>query len=138
MWPAFGPQGALIARGFEVKRTTTEEVASPDDPASIAGQFQLRCRELVTETRVLGFNPNVWVPMVNKMGSLQAAKKLLADHHVLVATPWLMDRGRPDLTLEHEIGEPKWRSLFSDEDRAEAARRLRSPGDWPRRGDGQH
>jgi hypothetical protein len=136
-WPAFGPQGGRAARDFEVRRTAVEEVASPDDPASIAGQFQLRCRELVNETRELGFNPNVWVPMINKVGALQAAKRLLADHHVLVATPWLMERGRQDLTLEHEIGERRWRSLFSEEDREEAARRLNSPGDWPRRRPGQ-
>jgi hypothetical protein len=132
-WPAFGPQGGRAAREFEVRHAAVEEVAAPDDPASIAGQFQLRCRELIAETRELGFNPNVWVPMINNIGALQAAKKLLADHHVLVATPWLVERGRPDLTLEHEIGEPRWRSLFSDEDRVEAARRLASPGDWPRR-----
>jgi hypothetical protein len=136
MWPAFGPQGGLAARGLEGNRTVTE-VADPDDPTSLAGQFQLRCRELVTETRGLGFNPNVWVPMINSFGALQAARDLLAAHRVLVATPWLVDRGRPDLTLEHEIGEPKWRSLFSDEERAEAARRLSSPGEWPRRRPGQ-
>jgi hypothetical protein len=137
MWPAFGPQGGRAARDFEVRRAPIEEVAAPDDPASIAGQFQLRCRELVTETRELGFNPNVWVAMINEIGALPAAKKLLADHHILVATPWLVDRGRPDLTLEHEIGEPRWRLLFSDEDRAEATTRLNSPGDWPRRRRGQ-
>jgi hypothetical protein len=136
MWPSFGPQGGLVARSFEANRTVTE-VVNPDDQTSLAGQFQLRCRELVTETRELGFNPNVWVPMINSFGALQAAKKLLATHHVLVATPWLVDRGRPDLTLEHEIGEPKWRALFSDEERAEAARRLSSPGEWPRRRPGQ-
>jgi hypothetical protein len=101
-----------------------QEVAPPEDETSLEGQFQLRCRELVTATRALGFDPNVWVPMINSLGALGAAKKLLADHHVLVATPWLVVRGRSELTLEREIARKEWVDLFSEDERAEAARRL--------------
>jgi len=101
-----------------------EEVQAPESEESLEGQFQVRCRDLIAETRTLGFNPNVWVDMINHLGAVEAAKKLLADNHVLVATPWLVMRGRDDLTLEHEIGLPRWAELFTDEDRAEAANRL--------------
>jgi hypothetical protein len=110
-----------------------EEVAAPADEQTLEGQFQLRCRELIGEIRSLGFNPNVWVAMINSLGAVGAAKKLLADHHVLVATPWLVRRDRPDLTLEHAIGQPRWAGLFTDEERAEAARRLARAGKAPRR-----
>jgi hypothetical protein len=52
--------------------------------------------------------------MINSLGAAGAAKKLLADHHMLVVTPWLVRRGRPELTLEHEIGQPRWSGLFTD------------------------
>ncbi len=109
-----------------------EEVAAPVDGETLEGRFQLRCRELIGEARSLGFDPNVWVGMINDLGAAGAARKLLADHHVLVVTPWLVRRGRPELTLEHEIGQPAWAELFSDAERGEAARRLardaRGPG----------
>lgn len=118
-----------------------EEVAAPPDEQTLEGQFQLRCRELIGEIRSLGFDPNVWVGMINSLGAAGAAKKLLADHHMLVVTPWLVGRGRPDLTLEHAIGQPRWAGLFTGDERAEAARRLARAAKtshrrrrWPRAG----
>lgn len=104
-----------------------EEVAAPADEQTLEGQFQVRCRELIGEISSLGFDPNVWVRMINELGAAGAARKLLADHHELVATPWLVTRGRPELTLEHAIGQPRWAELFTDAERAEAARRLAHP-----------
>jgi hypothetical protein len=109
-----------------------EEVAVPAEEQTPEGQFQLRCRELISETRSLGFDPNVWVAMINSLGAAGAAKKLLADHQGLVATPWLVRRGRPELTMESEIGQPRWAELFTEDERAEAARRLANAGETPR------
>ena len=110
-----------------------EQVAAPADEQTLEGQFQLRCRDLIGEIRSLGFNPNVWVAMINSLGAAGAAKKLLADHHMLVVTPWLVRRGRPELTLEHESGQPRWSGLFTGEERAEAARRQARAGKTPHR-----
>ena len=110
-----------------------EQVAAPADEQTLEGQFQLRCRDLIGEIRSLGFNPNVWVAMINSLGAAGAAKRLLAEHHMLVVTPWLVRRGRPELTLEHEIGQPRWSGLFTDEERAEAARRQARAGKTPHR-----
>ena len=38
----------------------------------------------------------------------------------IMATPWLVACGREDLTLEHEIGQTRWRDLFAEEERVEA------------------
>jgi hypothetical protein len=108
-----------------------EQVAAAADEQTPEGQFQLRCRDLIGEIRSLGFNPNVWVAMINSLGAAGAARKLLADHHMLVVTPWLVRRGQPELTLEHEIGQPRWSGLFTDDERAEAARRLARAGKTP-------
>ncbi len=104
-----------------------EEVSAPAEEQTLEGQFQVRCRELIGEIRSLGFDPNVWVHMINELGAAGAARKLLADRRELVVTPWLVSRGRPELTLEHEIGQPRWAELFTDAERAEAARRLAHP-----------
>ena len=108
-----------------------QPVAAPADERTPEGQFQLRCRELIGEIRSLGFEPNVWVAMINDLGAAAAARKLLADHHQLAVTPWLVRRGRPELTLEHEIGQPGWAGLFTDVERDEAARRLARAKDAP-------
>jgi hypothetical protein len=122
---ADGPAGhGLAAR---------EQVAAPADEQTLEGQFQLRCRDLIGEIRSLGFDPNVWVPMINSLGAAGAARKLLTDDHMLVVTPWLVRRGRPELTLEHEIRQPRWSGLFTDDERAEAARRLARAGATPHR-----
>lgn len=108
-----------------------EEVAAPADERTMDGQFQLRCRELIGDIRSLGFDPFVWVAWINRLGAATAAKKFLADHHGLAATPWLVGRGRPDLTMEHEIGQARWTGIFTQEERAEAARRLARAGHGP-------
>ncbi len=66
--------------------------------------------------------------MINSLGAAGAASKLLADHHMLVVTRWLVRRGRPELTLEQEIAQPRWTGLLNDEERAEAARLLAGAG----------
>jgi hypothetical protein len=115
---------ALPAAPASIGAHAIEAVMNPADEDSLEGQFQIRCRELIAEARTLGFNPNVWVGLINALGAVGAAKKLLGDHHVLAVTPWLVERHRSDLTIEHEIGQSSWRQLFTDEERIEAADRL--------------
>lgn len=103
-------------------------VADPADPTTLDGLFQMRCGELVAQIRTMGFEPHVWVDMINDLGAATAAKRILAAGIPLVATRWLLDQGRPELTLEHEIAEMRWADLFDDDERAEAERRLLNPG----------
>jgi len=115
-----------------------QDVAAPADEQTFEGQFQLRCRELIGEIRSLGFEPDVWVTMINDLGAAGAARKLLADHHQLAVTPWLVRRGRPELTLEHQIGQPRWAGLFTDAERDEAMRRLTRAKDAAEAMTGRH
>jgi len=103
-------------------------VNDPDEPTSLAGQFQLRCRALIEQIHVLGFGAGGWAGLINQLGAVGAAKNLLATHRVLPVTPWLIQRERADLTMEHEVCEPRWVPLFTDPERAEATRRLEKPG----------
>jgi hypothetical protein len=99
-------------------------IVERDDPATLDGLFQLRCRDLVTQIREMGFEPHVWVDMINDLGATDAAKRILEANLPLVATHWLVGQDRSDLTLEHEIMEVRWADLFDDDERAEADRRL--------------
>lgn len=61
---------------------------------------------------------------VNDLGADPAAKRILENRIPLVATPWLVDQGRSDLTMEQEVTQLRWADLFNDSDRAKARRRL--------------
>ena len=99
-------------------------ITEPDDPSTLDGLFQLRCRDLVTQIRQMGFEPYVWVDMINDLGAAAAAKRILSADLPLVVTRWLVGQDRSDLTLEHEIMKVRWADLFDDDERAEADRRL--------------
>jgi hypothetical protein len=102
------------------------EVADPDDPSTPEGEFQLRCRELAIESIEAGFTPGGWIAMINERGAAATARDLLSAGQILPVTRWLVRNGRPELTMEHEVCDPRWGELFSAQERAEAARRLGS------------
>ena len=61
-------------------------VADPADPTSLDGLFQERCRDLIAQIRTMGFEPHVWVDMINDLGATTAARRILASNMPLVAT----------------------------------------------------
>jgi hypothetical protein len=124
-WPLHVDAGSPFMAG---SGPVEAKVVSPADEATLEGQFQLRCRELVTETRALGFDPWLWVGLINDVGAVEAAKRILADYEPLPVTRWLVDHEHPDLTLEAEIGHLRWADLFDDSERSEAQRRLDPAG----------
>ena len=104
------------------------EVADPEDASTLAGQFQVRCRELIVAIIEAGFTPGVWIELINTTGAVAAAKHLLSIGRVLPVTPWLVEQGRPELTMEHEITQTRWAEIFTDDERDAATRRLASAG----------
>jgi len=104
------------------------KLATPADETTLEGQFQLRCRDLISEIRALGFDPFVWVALINDLGAVGAAKRILADHEILPVTRWLVDQGLPELTMEREIEQLRWADLFDETERFEAVRRLSIAG----------
>lgn len=109
---------------LEASEIEAMEVVATVDETTLAGQFQLRCRDLVKEIEALGFRPSGWIAVINRLGASEAAKHLLAERRVLPVTIWLLDQGRDELTMEHEIEQERWNELFTDEERKEAAARL--------------
>lgn len=99
-------------------------VADPEDPSSLEGTFQLRCKELVEQITALNFYPTGWIRLINRRGALGAAQHLLETQRILPVSHWLVGQHHEELSLEHELREARWQALFTDEQRAEALRRL--------------
>jgi hypothetical protein len=99
-------------------------VPDPEDPESLEGRFQLRCRELIEEIQRAGFMPGGWIGLITRSGAVGAARELLSTGRILPATRWLLDQGRPELTMEREITRDEWAGILNDADHAEAERRL--------------
>ena len=66
-----------LARPIRTALAGRAPVAEPADPDTLDGRFQVRCRDLITQIREMGFEPNVWVDMINDLGATGAAKTLL-------------------------------------------------------------
>jgi hypothetical protein len=99
-------------------------VPDPQDPESAEGRFQLRCRDLIGQIQNAGFGPGGWIALITRNGAVGAARELLSTGRILPVTPWLVERGLPELTMEREITRTEWATIFDDSERAEAERRL--------------
>ncbi len=69
--------------------------------------------------------------MVTEQGGLQAAKTLLRTNALSDGLVELWRRGRLDLTMEALILRSPWKTLFTEEELAIAAERLRELGYTP-------
>ncbi len=72
--------------------------------------------------REVGYNATRFVQMLGEHGGVETARRLLP--HTSDGFTELWKRNRLDLTVESLILQPRWQSLFSDEEREVARRRL--------------
>ena len=72
-----------------------------------------------------GYNATRFLVMVNEIGGLQAAKTLINAPGVSDGFVALWERGRPDLTVEAIILDPRWKELFTGHELDIARERLR-------------
>lgn len=78
-----------------------------------------------------GYRATRFLNLVNEAGGLQAAKQLLrSDGHPEGLTA-LWEAGRLDLSMEALVLQPRWRTLFGDDELKLAKRRLRKLGYSP-------
>lgn len=75
-----------------------------------------------------GYNATRFLQMLDEHKGLETAKILLNAPHVSDGYTALWELGRLDLTVEATILNPKWHSLFSDEERKIAQNRLQDYG----------
>ena len=88
---------------------------------SLELEFEEACRDAIGECKTFGYNPTVWQGMINDLGAVEAAKRLLLNGDVQPGFDRLVTEGRSDLTIEEAVLNPRWTALF-DERHREAAR----------------
>jgi hypothetical protein len=88
-----------------------------------AAEFGEACLVAVGEARTLGY-PAIWVQMMDDIGAVAAARKLLVSPNIQSGFERLAREGRVDLTIEFAVLHPKWDRLFSADLREAAWWRL--------------
>jgi hypothetical protein len=74
------------------------------------------------------YNAPWFLQMIADYGGVGAARRLLVSAEVQTGFTALWERGRLDLTVEYHVLKPKFASLFTEEERNEAKKRLQLHG----------
>ncbi len=90
----------------------------------LAERFEQRLRESVPVAIQLGYNPTVFVDLLERYRGVQTAKRLIAEGEIQYGFKRLAALGRLDLTMEQIMLEPEFASLFTEGELAAARWRL--------------
>ena len=77
------------------------------------------------ESRTLGYRPTAFETMLGDDGGVETAHRLLATFKYQDGFRRLWELGRLDLSLECHVLRRRYRALFSNDELAEARKRLR-------------
>ena len=75
-----------------------------------------------------GYNAARFIQMVETLGGLAAARRLLSTDEAQAGFTELWQLGRLDITVECLVLQPRWRTPFSEQELARARHRLKSLG----------
>lgn len=108
-------------------------LTNDDFTPNLEFEFQAACDAAIDEWRVLGFPPSghpptIWINMSNKLGAATAARRLLISGDIQDGFERLVKIGRPDLTVEWAVLQPRWNRLFREDIRDAARWRLKQAG----------
>ena len=87
-------------------------------------RFDAAMRNIYDEAASLDYRPTEFLRMVGEHGGVETAHRLLAADKIQDGLARLLLLGRLDLTVEHHVLLPEYRSLFSSEERRVARMRL--------------
>ena len=92
-------------------------------------EFQDTVRELCRRSKEeCRYNPSRFLAMVTERGAVETAKSLLLARFTAEGFTVLWLAGRLELSIEHEVLDPRWNELFTDEHRKAARKRLEDFG----------
>ncbi len=94
----------------------------------IEGRFHAAMLDIGEQCKVYKYVPHYFLRMVHQNGGLATAKTLLHDAGISYGFEKLWELGRLDLTVEALVLQPQWNSLFGNDDRAAAAKKLEQLG----------
>jgi hypothetical protein len=93
--------------------------------ADVSTRFDAAMRRVYDRARTeCGYTATRFVQMLGEHGGLKTAKLLLDDHTMSEGLTALWERKRLDISMEALILQDEWHSLFTDEERAIARRKL--------------
>ena len=110
------------ARRREPGGSTIADMTTARD--RLAAEFEQASRAAVEEAREFDYNPAIWVSMMNELGAVEAASRLLLSPDIQSGFERLARKGRVDLTIEFAVLNPKWDRLFGPAEREAAWWRL--------------
>lgn len=92
----------------------------------LEAEFNTAMMSIYTRAKAeAGYNASIFHRMLNDLGGLATAKRLVNDRYVSDGYTALWERGRLDLTVEAIIYDnPKWHSLFTLEEMGKIKKRL--------------
>lgn len=94
--------------------------------AGLERQFHQKMLEIYKRaSKECGYRPTRFLQMLSERHGLETAKSLLRTSQPSEGLSILWEHGRLDLSVEALVCEPSWRELFTRDEIAEAARRLR-------------
>ena len=100
-------------------------------PGALENKFHLAMLSLYHAAVELGYRPTYFLRMVNELGGVGAAKRLLSTDDLQAGLTRLWELGRLDLSVENHVLQEPWKDLFSNDERQEARERLRAYGYYP-------
>lgn len=96
---------------------------------TIENQFSAALRTAIEEAKQLGYHPTRFETMLNDMGAVPLAKKLVISGDLQDGLKKMKQLGRLDLTLEHIMQNEPFHPLFSKAELAAADWRLQQARD---------
>ena len=122
----------LRQRLRELRRQHAREMEQVLGHIDIARPFARAMRDVYERSkREAGYPATYFLRMLSELGSLETANRLLHSPRPSEGFTALWERGRLDLTVENVVLRPEFASLFTDEDRNIARRRLADYGYEP-------
>lgn len=129
--PATSPQPAPAAAAAPITAQQAVPRTAPAvvDVARLQIDFHTAMVNVYARARdEAGYKATFFLRMVAEQGGLEAARQLLHSPAVSDGFRALWERGRLDLTVEALVLEPKYRDLFTAEERQTAQQRLKKLG----------
>ena len=112
----------LLRTAFNLRRFA-QRSTERKNPMTTEEDFETACLGAIEECRRMNprYIPKAWIRMIERHGAVEAAKRPVVSSEMQSGFKELVNRDRSDLTIEHDVLNPCWTALFSDDWR-EAAR----------------
>lgn len=79
---------------------------------SFEQDFETECLNAIATCRDLGYVPTAWQGMINSLGAVEAARRLVVSGDIQSGFTRLVHMGRLDLTVEMAVLHPRWDAIF--------------------------